>query len=331
MTAYNPDPARPRGATDCLLADLLDPATRDVWDWQSDHADLCNRCQEHGHVLGGRRQCLPSQCFKHNSCRFHFPFPPTATSAAVIERSAGLDRKRFAPVRNDPWLNQHSKPVLLAWRANMDLQPVLDRNAAIKYVSKYASKPEIASDSYHHALSTFCHRLPQSLPAERAVQSLFAKMASDRDISAQEAVHLLLCEKLVGCSHSFVNLNADADAGNLLTDISELDDDDVAFKESFFRRYETRPAEFSHLNAVEYCSLFDVNKREPPFLPCLHSLTLFALSDHSCPSHEVSTTLQTSHRSHVASFVIRTTSPRPNVRQLGAFPTSFIQAVSDTL
>ena len=139
MTAYNPDPARPRGATDCLLADLLDPATRDAWDWQSDHADLCNRCQEHGYVLGGRRQCLPSQCFKHNSCRFHFPFPPTATSAAVIERSAGLDRKRFAPVRNDPWLNQHSKPVLLAWRANMDLQPVLDQNAAIKYVSKYAT------------------------------------------------------------------------------------------------------------------------------------------------------------------------------------------------
>ena len=143
-------------------------------------------------------------------------------------------------------------------------------------MSKYTSKPEIASDSYHHALSTFCHQLLQNLPAERAVQSLFAKMASDHNISAQEAVHLLLCKKLVGCSCSFVNLNADIDAGNLLTDISKLDDDDIAFKKSFFQRYETRPTDFSHLNAVEYCSLFDVNKHEPPFLPCSHSHTMLS-------------------------------------------------------
>jgi hypothetical protein len=30
--------------------------------------------------------------------------------------------------RNDPWLNQHSAAAfLLTWRANVDLQPVLDR------------------------------------------------------------------------------------------------------------------------------------------------------------------------------------------------------------
>lgn len=62
--------------------------------------------------------------------------------AAIIKCSTSLDRKWFAPVRNDPWLKQHSKLLLLAWRANMDLQPVLNWNAAIKYVSKYTSKPE---------------------------------------------------------------------------------------------------------------------------------------------------------------------------------------------
>ncbi|KAF8461812.1 hypothetical protein DFH94DRAFT_601919, partial [Russula ochroleuca] len=62
---------------------------------------------------------------------------------------------RFSPVRNDPWLNQHSKPVLLAWRANQELQPVLDRTTAIKYVSKYVSKPETVSDSYNQALTAF--------------------------------------------------------------------------------------------------------------------------------------------------------------------------------
>jgi hypothetical protein len=70
----------------------------------------------------------------------------------------------------------------------------------MKYVSKYAYKPETVSQSYQEALSDFCMHLPLDLPAENAVQRLFARMAADRDISAQEAVHLLLTDKFVGCT-----------------------------------------------------------------------------------------------------------------------------------
>lgn len=100
---------------------------------------------------------------------------------------------------NDAWLNQHSRAILIGWRANTDHQPVLDCKAAIIYISKYASKPETVSNGYHDALKEFCLHLPQDLPAKNAVQCLFARMA-DRDISTQEAVHLLLGDKLVGCS-----------------------------------------------------------------------------------------------------------------------------------
>ena len=144
---------------------------------------------------------------------------------------------------------------------------------------------KVMSDLYHQALSTFCRRLPQNLPAKRTVQSLFAKMASDHDISAQEAIHLLLCEKLVGCSQSFVNLNSNIDTRNILTDTADLDNDDIVFKENFFQRYKARLTEFSHLNAVEYCSLFDVNKseRSPSHAP--PALTNFAPLHHSCSSN----------------------------------------------
>ena len=54
VTAFNPDPTHAHGMTDCLLAELLDPATRTTWDWNSDHCDLCNRCQEHGCIIGGQ-------------------------------------------------------------------------------------------------------------------------------------------------------------------------------------------------------------------------------------------------------------------------------------
>lgn len=157
-------------------------------------------------------------------------------------------------------MNQHSTPTLLAWRANVDLQPVLDKKAAIQYVSKYASKPEVLSQSYREALSDFCSRVPHDLPAEKAVSRLFARMAADRDISAQEAVHLLLGDQLVGCSRVFVNLNAYVDAPHLLKETLGLDEDDCVFENAFFACYEKRPIELELLNAVEFCRRFDVKK-----------------------------------------------------------------------
>jgi hypothetical protein len=72
------------------------------------------------------------------------------------------------------------------------MQPVLDREAARRYISKYASKPEALSESYHTVLEDFCSRLPVAQPAQCAVERSFARMAADCDISTQEAVHLLL-------------------------------------------------------------------------------------------------------------------------------------------
>jgi hypothetical protein len=201
------------------------------------------------------------QCFKRGSCRFHFPYPVSDEPRAFIEGNGHHSRKRFAAVCNDPWLNQHAKLVLLGWRANMDMQPILDREAAMTYISKYASKPEALSDSYHTALKEFCSRLPAGLPAESAVQRLFARMAADRDISAQEAIHLLLGEQLVGCSRSFVNLNAQSDAPHALRNPLELDDNDPAFEDSFFAHYQTCPDHLAHLNAIEFCKSFTVLQR----------------------------------------------------------------------
>ena len=104
--------------------------------------------------------------------------------------------------------------------------------------------------------------MPQELPAESAVRRLFAKMAADRDISAQEAVHLLLGDKLVDCSRTFVNLNANIDAPHLLKETAGLDEGDTTFETTFFRHYENRPLGQSALNAVEFCKKFDVKHGE---------------------------------------------------------------------
>jgi hypothetical protein len=82
--------------------------------------------------------------------------------------------------------------------------------------------------------------MPHDLPAENAVSCPFARMAADRDISAQEAAHLLLGDKVVGCSRTFVNLNAYVDAPHSLKETG-LDGDDCIFECTFFSRYERRP------------------------------------------------------------------------------------------
>ena len=86
-------------------------------------------------------------------------------------------------------------------------------------------------------------------------------MAADRDISAQEAVHLLLGEPLVGCSRSFMNLNAQTDTPLALRNPLELDETDPAFEDSSFAHYQNRPEHLAHLNAIDFCKSFNVSQR----------------------------------------------------------------------
>ena len=96
-------------------------------------------------------------------------------------------------------------------------------------------------------------------------------MAADRDISAQEAVHLLLGEPLVGCSRSFVNLNAHTDAPHVLREPIDMDDDDAAFEEPFFSRYQNRPGHTAQLNAVQFCTQYSVSVRQSLPFTSFHS------------------------------------------------------------
>ena len=108
-----------------------------------------------------------------------------------------------------------------------NLQPSLDRDAAIKYISEYASEPETVSVGYQPRLG----RLLRPHAPKDVVRRLFGRMATaDRDITAQKAVYLLLRDHLV-------------DAQHLLRDHNNADDDDPAFEASFFARYQaTRKA-----------------------------------------------------------------------------------------
>ncbi|KAJ7580689.1 hypothetical protein C8J56DRAFT_794972, partial [Mycena floridula] len=63
------------------------------------------------------------------SCRFDYPFE-CCTQAGIGQNS----RKQvpFNAQRNDPLLKTYNPAVILAWHANIDLKPVMSKDAAIK-------------------------------------------------------------------------------------------------------------------------------------------------------------------------------------------------------
>ena len=60
--------------------------------------------------------------------------------------------------RNDPRLSQHCKMFLKIWLANCNLKIVLDEEQAIRYLVKYASKPEARSEDVNDLLLSLVPR-----------------------------------------------------------------------------------------------------------------------------------------------------------------------------
>lgn len=78
-------------------------------------------------------------------CRFNFPFDTCENTHIEYEKVHTKDiTVRYKPKivfkRNDPRVNKHNRLQLQTWRANNDIQPIIDQHACIEYIAKYASK-----------------------------------------------------------------------------------------------------------------------------------------------------------------------------------------------
>ena len=104
-------------------------------DTKEELSELLNWVERHKICRPGYCQVkrnVPGHDEPQTFCRFDFPMTPSD------EATVGLDSKRrprFEPKRNDPLLNNFNVAMILAWRANIDVKPVLSKDAAIKSVS----------------------------------------------------------------------------------------------------------------------------------------------------------------------------------------------------
>jgi hypothetical protein len=176
-------------------------------------ADLLNWTERH-------TKCMPGYCLVkrrvpgHNDpqilCRFDYPMP-LRQDAAVGEDSKG--RVRFEPMRNDHLMNPYNVAMILGWRANIDVKPVLSKEAAINYIAKYASKAEKQAPAFPDLLAGIVNEMDGEGTAQSACQKMLNKMLGERTYSAQETAHLLLGIPLVSASTAFQTIYIGAEGG----------------------------------------------------------------------------------------------------------------------
>ena len=96
-------------------------------------------------------------------------------------------------------LNSNQRIQLQGWRANRDIQIIVDYHACVEYLTKYASKPEQNSTVVRQTLSNILKSTTTS-QTDKIMKKLMMKVLGERDFSAQETMHHLLSSKLYSSS-----------------------------------------------------------------------------------------------------------------------------------
>ena len=169
-------------------------------DQDSDYIDLVNTVERH-------TNCSTRYCLKHEPnkaelvCRFKYPFSCTDNTKLKFEPVHTKDKSieykaSIVTARNDPRLNNHQKIQLDGWRANCDMQVILDYHACVEYLCNYAAKGEPRSNTLKNAFRTVVGNLKINTDPLKVMKKIMIKTLSERDFSAQETMHLLLSLKL---------------------------------------------------------------------------------------------------------------------------------------
>lgn len=153
--------------------------------------------------------------------------------------------------RNDPNLNVHNRLISQSWRANVDLQLILDITSAINYIVKYASKGEKASRSLVSIYNEVMNNARDEEDPNTKLRSLMIhSVAGKRDLGSGEISRYLLSEPSYHSDFESVNLNLNLDIreidietlnqNNSQNENNDNENNTTAFKKSLIDYYANR-------------------------------------------------------------------------------------------
>ena len=146
---------------------------------------------------------------------------------------------------NEVHINNYNPSCLSAWRANMDIQYVLDVYACAVYIANYISKGRKGmSELWREA----CHEARQgNNTIKQQVRDIGSKFLNNVEISAQEAVYIVLQLPMRKSSRQiiFINTSPPNERVELLKPMDHVinmeDDSEEIYTSGLLNRYRKRP------------------------------------------------------------------------------------------
>ena len=226
-----------------------------VDDLDDDYYGLVNSVERH-------TRCSAAYCLKKKAdqadpeCRFKYPRPTSSESMISFERLAdGTVRATLTTKRDDPRVNSHNRLLLQNWRANVDIQIIIDVQACVRYMAKYASKGEPRSQAISEIFKSSVGGIPQGSDGKSILRRAMIRSVGERDFSAQETAHMLLSLPLVSCTYSFFTLSLKQDH-QVVQDTGQL-----VIKQSLIDHYCIRTAHMD-TSLLKFAAEFSISKGE---------------------------------------------------------------------
>ena len=155
--------------------------------------------------------------------------------------------------------------MLQNWRANVDLQIIVDMTAYARYMAKYVSKCEPHSKAMDTIYSDCVNKLGISSNPMSAFKKAMIQVVGERDFGAQETAHILQSLPLYSCTFNFVTLSLDG-GRQLRTDTQTPEDSSTkpSLLETYMNRmqYQDSFPNIMSMNIVEFVSNYTVSKNE---------------------------------------------------------------------
>ncbi|XP_060603693.1 uncharacterized protein LOC132756597 [Ruditapes philippinarum] len=163
---------------------------------------------------------------------------------------------------NEIRVNLYNDVVLKAWKANTDIQFVLDPYACAMYIVSYISKSQRGMSNLMYAAAKEARN--GNLDIKRQVRHIGNVFSNSVEVSAQEAVYLVLQMPLTRSTRDvvFINTSLPNQRVQLLKPKSDLDelpaDSTDVMSDNVIKRYSKRPKALDNYCLADYVSQLEV-------------------------------------------------------------------------
>ena len=173
----------------------------------------------------------------------------------VASRGTSVVMKRSP---SECWINTYNPDIIRVWKANMDIQYILDPYACVMYIASYMLKSEGAMSQLLKSVCQECRGEDIRVQLRR-IQSVFL---NHRELSAQEAAYRILSLPLKQLIRKvvFINTSPKEERVTMLKSKSELEKMDDGCEDiyctSLIDRYAARPDSLDNMCLAEFAANF---------------------------------------------------------------------------